>query len=257
MLNDYLTATFGPKENKRPTLLENLLSALILLSVFQVVLETEPYLINRYQNIFQTFEKLFLLVFLFEYALRVVYAGTDSRYQGLIGRCRFIVTPYALVDLVAILPSLVFLIGQEFLLLRVFRLVRLFRIARLVRDNLVLRAFFISFKKASGPLLATLCVTIFLLFCGAVLMFLVEGQVQPDQFGSIPRALWWAMATLTTVGYGDVYPITPIGKLLASCIALIGIGIVAMPAGVIAANFSKELDSLVDSPASSDKLGND
>ena len=74
-------------------------------------------------------------------------------------------------------------------------------------------------------------------------MFLAEGEVQPEAFGSIPRALWWAMATLTTVGYGDVYPITPVGKVLASLIAVMGIGVVAMPAGVIAANFTRELDN--------------
>jgi voltage-gated potassium channel len=83
----------------------------------------------------------------------------------------------------------------------------------------------------------------FVLFIGGVLMFLAEGEAQPEAFGSIPRALWWAMATLTTVGYGDVYPITPVGKVLASLIAVMGIGVVAMPAGVIAANFTRELDN--------------
>jgi voltage-gated potassium channel len=78
----------------------------------------------------------------------------------------------------------------------------------------------------------------FLIFVGAVSMFYIEGSVQPETFGSIPRALWWSVATLTTVGYGDVYPITPIGKILASLIALIGIAAVAMPAGILAAAFT-------------------
>ena len=83
--------------------------------------------------------------------------------------------------------------------------------------------------------------TLFLLFLSDILLYLVEGSVQPEAFGSIPRAMWWAIATLTTVGYGDVYPITVMGKICAGIISLISIGIVALPAGIIAANFSEKL----------------
>ena len=79
-------------------------------------------------------------------------------------------------------------------------------------------------------------------FISAIFLYLVEGGVQPEQFGSIPRAMWWAMATLTTVGYGDVYPITPFGKIISSIVAIVGIGIVALPAGIIAANYNNLLD---------------
>ena len=125
---------------------------------------------------------------------------------------------------------------------KAIRLFRLLRITRLVNDNWYLNAFIKSFVKARAPLVASLCVTPFILFVGAVLIYFAEISAQPEAFGSILRALWWVMTTPTMAGYRDVYPVMVIGKILASFIAILGIGIVAMPAGVIAANFSRELE---------------
>ena len=130
---------------------------------------------------------------------------------------------------------------QDLVLLRLLRLIRMFRIIKLIETNKSLLFFFRSISKSKSQLIASLIVTLFLLLFGAVILYIVEGNAQPETFGSIPRAMWWAMATLTTVGYGDVYPITLLGKICASFIALIGIGIVALPAGIIAANFTNEL----------------
>jgi len=125
---------------------------------------------------------------------------------------------------------------------KAIRLFRLLRITRLVKDNWYLNAFIKSFVKARAPLFASLCVTSFILFVGAVLIYFAESSTQPEAFGSIPRALWWAMTMPTTVGYRDIYSVTVIGKIFASFLAILGIGIVAMPAGVVAANFSRELE---------------
>ena len=130
---------------------------------------------------------------------------------------------------------------QDLVLLRLLRLIRMFRIIKLIETNKSLLFFFRSISKSKSQLISSLIVTLFLLLFGAVILYIVEGNAQPETFGSIPRAMWWAMATLTTVGYGDVYPITLLGKICASFIALIGIGIVALPAGIIAANFTHEL----------------
>jgi len=242
-LNSYLERTFSANPSEAPTLLEKCIAFLIVCSVIQVVLETEPVFIDAYGGLSANLELFFLVIFCVEYLLRLYYCGGTPDYTGFMGRLRYIVSPYALIDLVSILPSLFFVFGTDLMILRAIRLVRLLRIGRLVRDNFYLRAFIASFMSARAPLIASLCVTMFVLFIGGVLMFLAEGEAQPEAFGSIPRALWWAMATLTTVGYGDVYPITPVGKVLASLIAVMGIGVVAMPAGVIAANFTRELDN--------------
>jgi voltage-gated potassium channel len=241
-LSNILSTTFSPVDDGPPTMLEKAIGAVIALSVLQVVLETEPEFVAKFAQQSRWVEIFFLIFFSVEYLLRLVFCSQDPRYQGLAGRLKYVLSPYALIDLVAILPSLLSLFGADLLLLRAIRLFRLLRITRLVKDNRYLNAFIRSFVKARAPLVASLCVTLFVLFVGAVLIYFAESSAQPEAFGSIPRALWWAMATLTTVGYGDVYPVTVIGKILASFIAILGIGIVAMPAGVIAANFSRELE---------------
>lgn len=150
-------------------------------------------------------------------------------------------SPMAITDILAILPNIIVFILDDLVFLRLFRLFRMFRIVKLIRTNKPLILFAESIKSSWPQLSASLVVTLFLLFLSAILLYFVEGGVQPEAFGSIPRAMWWAMATLTTVGYGDVYPITVMGKICAGIISLISIGIVALPAGIIAANFSEKL----------------
>jgi voltage-gated potassium channel len=242
-LSSYFQKTFGPDYDAPPTFIEKCIGLLIVVSVIQVVLETEILFAEKYGAQLAFLELGLLVVFSFEYLLRLYYCSSNPLYAGLSGRLRYLITPYALVDFVAIMPSFLTFLGSDLMVLRAIRLIRLLRVARLVRDNVYLKAFCLSFLKARAPLIASLCVTLFILFSGAVLMYFAEAEAQPEAFGSIPRSLWWAMATLTTVGYGDVYPITPWGKILASMIAILGIGVVAMPAGVIAANFTKELEN--------------
>ncbi len=151
------------------------------------------------------------------------------------------ISPMAITDLLAILPNIIVFILDDLVFLRLFRLFRMFRIVKLIRTNKPLMVFAESIQSSWPQLSASLVVTLFLLFLSAILLYFVEGNVQPEAFGSIPRAMWWAMATLTTVGYGDVYPITVTGKICAGIISLISIGVVALPAGIIAANFSEKL----------------
>jgi voltage-gated potassium channel len=118
------------------------------------------------------------------------------------------------------------------------------RIAKLIKSNRSLMAFFIACRASGSQLAASLMATLLMLFFGAVLLYVAESEAQPEAFGSIPRAMWWSMATLTTVGYGDTYPVTVLGKFLASMVAILGISVVALPAGIIAANFSKQLENI-------------
>lgn len=147
----------------------------------------------------------------------------------------------AITDLFAILPNILVIMVDDLMFLRLFRLFKMFRVVKLIRTNKPLMLFAESIQSSWPQLSASMVVTLFLLFLSAILLYFVEGSAQPEAFGSIPRAMWWAMATLTTVGYGDVYPITVMGKICAGIIALISIGVVALPAGIIAANFSDKL----------------
>ena len=113
---------------------------------------------------------------------------------------------------------------------------------KLIKKSPPIRMFLEAIIKSKTQLLGSLVVTLFAIFISSICMYMVESELQPEQFGSIPRAMWWSMATLTTVGYGDVFPITALGKIISSIVAILGIGIVALPAGIIAGNYKEILE---------------
>ncbi|MCP4500740.1 MAG: ion transporter [Deltaproteobacteria bacterium] len=167
----------------------------------------------------------------------------DERYQHPVkGRLRYMVSPMALVDLVAILPFyLTFIKGLDLRIVRAIRLLRLFRLFKIGRYAEAFRQLSTVFSNKKEDLAITFFVMMILLVMSSSVMFFAENEAQPDKFHSIPASMWWGVATLTTVGYGDVYPITAIGKLFGAIIALLGVGIVAMPAGIIAGGFNEAL----------------
>lgn len=221
--------------------------ALVLISFLALALETEETLSPAWHTGIHFLNIAIVSIFAIEYLARVWVAGENPKYRGLRGRLRYIATPYAIADLIAFLPELLWMVltpagvGDDVLIvLRVLRLARLVKLARFVPAFDVLGA---TVERAGTQLLTTLAMALALVYISAVALYFVEGVggQQQESFASIPRALWWAIATLTTVGYGDVYPVTPMGRLFASVIALAGIGVVALPAGVFASAFSDEL----------------
>lgn len=221
--------------------------ALVLISFLALALETEETLSPAWHTGIHFLNIAIVSIFAIEYLARVWVAGENPKYRGLRGRLRYMATPYAIADLIAFLPELLWMVltpagvGDDVLIvLRVLRLARLVKLARFVPAFDVLGA---TVERAGTQLLTTLAMALALVYISAVALYFVEGVggQQQESFASIPRALWWAIATLTTVGYGDVYPVTPMGRLFASVIALAGIGVVALPAGVFASAFSDEL----------------
>ncbi|MDQ3178883.1 MAG: ion transporter [Acidobacteriota bacterium] len=169
-------------------------------------------------------------------------APLETRYAGRFGRLRYIFSLMAIIDLLGILPTflpMIFTIDLRVVrFLRVFRLFRLFKLNRYVQslnklDDVV--------RSRKEELLVTLVMISMLLLFSSSLMYLVENEAQPDKFPNIPAAMWWGVATLTTVGYGDIFPITPLGKLLGGFIALLGIGMFALPTGILASGFAEEI----------------
>ncbi len=226
----------------RLSTINRILVILVLCSFVLLALETEPGLGEDAQSVFRVFNILLVIIFALEYGMRLWAVGEDPRYRGLPGRLRYAVSFYAIADLAAFLPELLLLLfagdtidARTVALLKAFRLFRLFKLARYVPAFDLLGE---ALKRAGGQLLTSLLLALALVYVSAIALYLIEGQQQPEAFGSIPRAVWWAIATLTTVGYGDVYPVTPLGRVAASVIALAGIGVVALPAGVFASAFS-------------------
>lgn len=237
-----------PGARSKPGLsgLNLLIVVIVLLSFLLLALETEPTLSPGAFATIGIVNLAIIGIFAAEYLARLWVAGEDPHYQGFAGRLRYVVSPYAIMDLIAFLPELLWILmtprgaGDEVLMvLRVLRLARLIKLARFVPAFDVLGA---TVQRAGAQLLTTLAMALALVYVSAVLLYFIEGVGQGrSEFASIPRALWWAIATLTTVGYGDVYPVTTLGRIAAGVIALAGIGIVALPAGVFASAFSDEL----------------
>lgn len=219
--------------------LNRVICLLIVLACVAAVVETEASIRDPHAALFDALEATFVVLFSLEYAARVYAAGENPAYAGVAGRLRYVCTPAALVDLVAVLPFyLQFVPFDNAFLLRLVRLARLFVLSRLGRYSQAWQALAAALLSRRHELLLSMALAGMLLLLASACLYVAEGPVQPDKFGSIPRALWWAVATLTTVGYGDVTPITPLGRFFAGVTAVAGIGFIAMPTGILAAAFS-------------------
>ena len=183
-------------------------------------------------------------IFTIEYLLRIWSCTADPRYSHPIyGRARFVVTPMALLDLMAILPFYGQILGLGSLDLRILRAVRLSaRVARLARLSPGFDTLMRVARAKRTELSIVIAMLLVLLLLASSLMYFAEHEAQPDLFSSIPQTMWWSIITLTTVGYGDVYPVTYAGRVLAGVMAVLGIGLFALPAGILGSGFVDELD---------------
>lgn len=215
---------------------------LIVLNVVAVVLESVSWIYNRYALYFIAFNLFSVAVFTVEYILRVWSCTVDPRFHSPIqGRLRYMITPLAIIDLLAILPFYLFFILPEMRFLRAIRLFRLFRVLKLTRYSESMQTFVDVLKLKKEELGLMLFTILILLIITSSLMYEAEHEAQPERFSSIPAAMWWGIVTLTTVGYGDVYPRTAIGKLIGSIVVILGIGLFALPTGILASGFSEVL----------------
>ena len=225
-------------------LLDIALISLIMINVVAIVIESIPSVARQYYNEFLILEIVSVTVFAIEYIARLWTCVEKTQYAEIAGsnskrRLHYFFSPLALIDLVAILPSLLmFLFPLDLRFLRVLRLLRVFKLTRYSRAMQLLLQAFIDEGNSLLAAFSIMAVVLILASCG---IYLIEHDIQPDKFGSIPAAMWWAMATLTTVGYGDVVPITPIGKLFGGVITLVSMGMVAIPTGLLASSFSEQL----------------
>ncbi len=220
-----------------------LLILLILANVAAVITETVEPLALRNAGAFWGFEVFSVGVFTLEYIARLWVATEHhslARYGPLVGRLRYACGPFAIIDLMAILPFYLALLipGFDLRLLRVLRLLRLFKLARYSPALATLWRVLADERRA---LAAALIIMLFLLTASATAIYHVERSVQPEAFGSIPAAMWWAVATLTTVGYGDVTPVTDLGRMIGGMVMIFGLAMFALPIAIIASGFASEI----------------
>ena len=203
--------------------------ALIIYSIITLSLETLPGLSSGAERLLRVSEIVVTLLFTAEYVLRIATSLEKRKY---------IFSFFGIIDFLAIAPFYLSL-GVDLRGIRAFRLFRTFRILKLSRYSKAIGRFGKAFALAKEEAILFMLATVVLLYLSAVGIYYFEHQVQPEQFKSIPHSLWWAVATLTTVGYGDVYPITAGGKVFTFIILMIGLGIIAVPAGLVASALSK------------------
>ena len=213
---------------------------LISLNVLAVILETVPEIDSELGGFLRAFEAVSALLFATEYGLRLWVSDlTKSSMRPSSSRLRYIASPMAIIDLLAFLPSLLpMFIGVDLRILRVLRLVRLLRLLKLVRYVKALRVLTNVISSRSAELTVSAMIAGLVFLISSRLMYFAEHAAQPDHFSRIPHTMWWAVTTLTTVGYGDIVPITLIGRILGAIIAILGVAMFALPAGIIASGFN-------------------
>lgn len=217
------------------------LMVLIAANVLAVILESVSSLSIRFDRAFAIFEAVSVIIFTCEYVARVWVCCAGQGYRGAVrGRLKFVFSPMALIDLAAILPFyLPAFLSVDMRVLRALRLLRLLRMLKLGRYSRAMQDIAAVFRAKKEELVITISVVLVLLVLTSSAMYYVENNAQPEAFSSIPAAMWWAVAALTTVGYGDAYPVTILGKLLGAGVAILGIGMFALPAGILASGFTE------------------
>jgi voltage-gated potassium channel len=235
---DVLDAT--PHSGRAGAIVSRLIEAMILASVTATVLETVPSLEARYGVLFAVIEAVVLVAFTAEYILRIWIAPEHlpyREYRGIAARRAYVLSAQGLIDLLAVAPLWIASLGyDELRVLIVLRILRIFKFARYSSGMRSLLDVLWSERRAlTGCLVILGCTTL----VSASVMHVVEGHAQPDKFGTIPEAMWWSIVTLTTIGYGDVVPVTGLGKAIAALTIVTGLIMVALPVGIVATAFSE------------------
>jgi voltage-gated potassium channel len=224
---------------KSNILFDKFIYILIVANVIAMILESHVSIRNVYGSYFHIFEAISIYIFSFEYLYRIRLSFQEKKMKGVY---KYVFSAYGLIDLISILPfflnQLVKVDGRFLRILRLFRLTRIFKLGR---GSSSLKLFIKALNGVKNELKFTLFLSLLAILFSASAIYYLEHESQPEKFSSITESIWWATVSLATVGYGDVYPVTAGGKIFASIISLIGIGIVAIPTGIISASFVEEI----------------
>ena len=235
----YEVIEVGRGEDNVSRVIDWFLIALIVVNVIAFILETVPNVAAEYGGLLWAIEIFSVIVFTIEYALRIwscVEVPFLKKLPPWRARMTFAARPYLIIDLLAILPFyLAFLLPVD---LRILRVLRLFRFLKLARYSPAMHTLIRVLANERRALTGSLLLMIAMLLFSATGAWMIEREAQPEKFGSIPDAAWWAMATLTTVGYGDVSPVTPLGKFFGGFVMILGLGMFALPIAIISTGFA-------------------
>ncbi len=217
---------------------------LIILNITAVILETVQPIHDRHAHFFHVFDTVSVIIFTIEYVLRVWSSNHDPRFgHSFHGRLRYMLSLDAIIDLLAILPFYLHIfVGFDLRVLRILRLLRFFRLFRLTAYMKSAKMVRNVFRHRANELKLSFVLISFIIIIGACLLYFAEHDAQPKVFSSIPATLWWAVVTVTSIGYGDMVPVTTLGKVLSGLISFSGLAIFALPAGIITSGFLEEMN---------------
>jgi voltage-gated potassium channel len=214
----------------------------ILINVVFAILETEPDLFERYGRLFDIVAIVSILLFSAEYVLRLWSCSVEPKYQGVFGHIRYMLTPMAIIDLISIAPFYFLVFGWDIRIVMIIRFSRIIWMLKLGRYSKAVRMFGRVIRSKKEELFVAYFILFVLLIFLSSLLFVAEHQAQPDKFASILSSLWCGIMTITTVGYGDLYPVTPFGKVIAGLLACSGIALIALPAGIFTSGLVAEMN---------------
>ncbi|HPM31770.1 MAG TPA: ion transporter [Chryseolinea sp.] len=241
----YLTLTPNEKGGVLEKIFETVLITIIVLNILAIVLDSVKDIDQQYVDFFNTFEQFSVLFFTIEYIARVYSIVENQKYKDPIGgRVRYIGSALAIIDLLAFLPFYLGFFFVDLRFLRLFRLMVLFRMFKITRYLHALNIFKRVLNDRKEQLLLSFFFIMFILVIMSFIMFYAERDAQPDKFSSIPATMWWGIATLTTVGYGDMIPITTLGKFLSGIFAVAGVGLLALPVGILSSGFFSAMQDI-------------
>ena len=249
-LQDKLYVLFEkPEENKASFIFNSTIYILIFISIVNLMFSSVESLQNEYGNIITIVRNIIMPIFVLEYMLRLYASGSLDQYKGVLGKFKYAKTPYAVIDLLAILPYILLNSGFNSAFIRSLRLLRIFRLFRVKKYAMFIQQMRKITSNMKEELVVLLFYTVVLLVMLSFAIYELEHDAQPEVFTNVFQTMWWAVATLTTVGYGDMYPVTALGKIITAFITIIGIAFVAIPGGMFASEFMSEINKNKDRKA--------
>ncbi len=230
-------------EHRTGRIIAAALIILILLNVIAAVLETDAGIFSTYGRLLDFLAVISVLIFTAEYIVRVWCCTENPEYSDPVrGRIRYMLTPVALIDLLVILPFLLLpVLPLKPSTFAVIRFLRIFWILKMSHYSRALKTFGRVLSAKKGEIFIAFVIMLVLLILGSALIFFAEHDAQPAKFSSVIASMWWGIETMATIGYGDMVPITPLGKFIAGVVALLGVGLFALPAGIFASGFIEEI----------------
>jgi len=240
-----------PDKSKASFILNSFIYVLIFISILNLMLSTVDSFQNKYGFIIEDVRNIIMPIFVLEYVFRLFASGALDKYKGVMGKLRYMVTPYAIIDLLSILPYILLNTGFNSSFIRSLRLLRIFRLFRVKKYAMFIQQMKNITNNIKEELVVLLFYTVVLLVVLSFAIYELEHDAQPEVFSNIFQTMWWAVATLTTVGYGDMYPITAMGKIITAFITIIGIAFVAIPGGMFASEFMSEINNKKEKDAGS------